>query len=186
MKKQKPIVTLAEIDEQQWSKQNQIVTLAEQERRGMRRPPAPANYVPPTRNSAPVQVLPPASLSDVRHTLDVGNVSTMHTELRTSAVDRAKGFLLASVPLFATVALLAVLVAWIAFDTPLLSVATLLVFWITFAATWAGTWIYTLKYSSEGIAYFEAQSRWDVIRREQSNRWRYYEKLSGQSRDGDK
>ena len=165
------------------SPKNQIVTIAEQEKMGIRRPVQPGNYV--QAHSNPVQVLPPASLSNVAHTLDVGNVSTMHTELRTSATDRAKGFLLASVPLFATVALLAVLVAWIGWGTPLFSMATLLIFWVTFAVTWAGTWIYTLTYSAEGIAMFEARSKWRVIEREQAARWAFYAKMNGHSRGGE-
>lgn len=179
MKKKLPVT----VDAPEWTEQK--ATIAEQERLGLRRQAAPVHYVPPVQQARQevMSAQQIAALNASSHVIDVAPTATTHVEHRTSAVDRAKGFLLASVPLFATVALLAVLVAWIAFDTPLLSVGTLLIFWVTFAATWAGAWWHTLSMSPEGIALSEAKEKWRIVGREQEHRWAYYERITNQKGD---
>ena len=51
---------------------------------------------------------------------------------------------------------------------------------MTFVGAWLATYIYTLAISAEGIAMFEAKSKWDVIKREQQERWNYYNKQDGE------
>ena len=77
----------------------------------------------------PVRRMTPADLNTVNHTLDVVPTSTHHIEMQTSAVDRSKGFLLATVPLFAGFALGLVLVSVFFFSVPLWSLTALVIFW---------------------------------------------------------
>jgi hypothetical protein len=99
--------------------------------------------------------------------------------MRTSAVDRAKGFLIASVPLYAAFATAVVAVVVIGWSVPVWSLATLVIFWLSFTAAWVIGYTYTLTVSAEGVSLFEAKSKWDVIREEQRRRWEHYERLTG-------
>ena len=137
------------------------------------------NIVRPTAPAAPVVRRPPAELSAVSHTIDVQPSATHHVEMRTSAVDRSKGFLIATVPLFAGLALGMVLISVFFFNVPFMSLTALVIFWLSFVAAWLLAYVYTLAVSAEGIAMFEAKSKWDVIKREQTERWNYYKKLNG-------
>lgn len=98
-------------------------------------------------------------------------------EMRTSSVDRAKGYLLRMIPLFATVALLAVLTAVYFADWPFLSLASFLLYWTVFAICWLISYIHDMSISPEGVSYFEARSKWGVIREEQRQRWNHYNRL---------
>jgi fatty acid desaturase len=126
-----------------------------------------------------VRRMAPEALQNIVHTIDVQPSATQHIEMKTSAVDRSKGFLIATVPLFAAFAVGAVLIAYIAFDVPVLSVAALTIFWLTFVLAWAASYIYTLAISAEGIARYESKRKWDVVEREQTERWNYYNKQIG-------
>lgn len=135
------------------------------------------NFVPamPSRQSAPV-VMP--INSQVAHVIDAAPVATQHVEMKTSAVDRAQGFLLASVPLYAMFAAAVVAVVVLGWNVPLASMATLTIFVLSFTAAWIIGYAYTLQVSPEGVSLFEAKSKWDVIRIEQKKRWEHYERLT--------
>jgi hypothetical protein len=100
-------------------------------------------------------------------------------EMRTSAVDRAKGFLIASMPLYAAFALGVLLVAVVGYKLPLLSISALAIFWLSFVAAWIVGYTYTLTVSAEGVSLWKAKAQWGVIREEQRRRWEHYERLTG-------
>lgn len=149
-----------------------------------------AQFVTPTAVEAPlrgsdrwVPALPPVELptapinAEVGHTINVKPNATTHIDMTTNAVDRAVGFLVASVPLYGAFAV-GVLGASIAlFDVPALSFAAFMIFWLSFVAAWLVGYIYTLAVSTEGIALFEARQKWKVIREEQRRRWSHYDRI---------
>ena len=154
------------------------VTYQEQIDMGLIRPRN--NIVRPTPAAPVVRRMPPAELNAVSHTIDVAPSATHYVEMKTSAVDRSKGFLIATLPLFAGLALGMVLISVFFFGVPFLSLSALVIFWLSFVVAWLLAYVYTLAVSAEGIAMFEAKSKWDVIKREQRERWDYYKKLNGE------
>jgi hypothetical protein len=157
---------------------NKRVSYEEQVNMGLIRPRN--NIVRPTPAAPVVRRMPPGELNAVSHVIDVAPSATHHVEMKTSAVDRSKGFLIATVPLFAGLALGMVLISVFFFDVPFLSLPALVIFWLSFVASWLISYVYTLAVSAEGIAMFEAKSKWDVVKREQRERWDYYKKLNGE------
>ena len=157
------------------------VTIEEQRAAGLTRPQA--NYVP-----APIQRRTAAPMmpinSQVAHVIDAAPVATQHVEMRTSAVDRAKGFLIASVPLYMAFAVAVVGVCVVGWRVPVFSLATFIIFWLAFVAAWIVGYTYTLNVSAEGVAHYEARQKWDVIREEQRRRWEHYDKLTKGDNDG--
>lgn len=139
------------------------------------------NYVKPTEVTAvakrgPATVLP---VQDTRHTIDVPMQATQHIEMRTSAVDRSKGFLLANVPLFGAFALGVWLLSGLLTNAPLFSFLGLCILWSSFVLAWLASYFYTLHTSAEGTAHYEARQKWAVIREEQRRRWEHYDQISG-------
>ena len=104
--------------------------------------------------------------------------ATQHIEMKTSAVDRSKGFLIANVPLFGAFALGVWLLSGLVTATPLFSFLGLCILWSSFVLAWLLSYYYTLRVSAEGIAMFEAKSKWQVVKEEQRRRWAHYEKLT--------
>jgi hypothetical protein len=152
-------------------KKNQLVTLAEQERMGVRRP-APSNYVPPARNNAPMQVLPP--VQSTAYTIDVPPTATLHTETRSSKVDAAKGFLIETtwISLFFSLAL--VLTIRYLNDWPLLSAGMFIGTLLLFALLMFGTYVVHKLLSAEGVAFYGAFRMWNTIGDERRDRAAYY------------
>lgn len=134
------------------------------------------NFVPamPSRQSAPVAM--PIN-SQVAHVIDAAPVATQHIEMKTSAVDRSKGFLIANVPLFGAFALLMWLLSGVFALAPWFSLTALLIFWLSFVLAWLASYVYTLRVSAEGVAFYESKMKWKVIMREQDRRWGYYEQF---------
>lgn len=130
-----------------------------------------------TAKRGPAQLLP---VQDTSHALDIPLSATQHIEMRTSAVDRAKGFLIASIPLYAGLALLALLVSIFFAGVPFLSLSALCIFWGSFVLAWLAGYAYTLSRSAEGTAHWEAKAKWRIIAEEQRRRWDYYERLGGE------
>lgn len=123
----------------------------------------------------PAQVLP---VQDTRHTIDVPLAATQHIEMKTSAVDRSKGFLIANVPLFGAFALGVWLLSGLLTTMPLFSFAGLVIMWSSFVLAWLASYFYTLHTSAEGTAHWEARQKWSVIKEEQRRRWAHYEALT--------
>lgn len=151
------------------------ITIEQQREAGLTR--AQAHYVPaaPVRRDAP----PMPVNSQVAHVIDAAPTATQHIEMKTSAVDRAKGFLIASVPLYLAFATAVVGVVVIGWRVPVFSLATFIIFWLAFVAAWVVGYAYTLHVSAEGIAMFEAKNKWAILREEQRRRWQHYERQIG-------
>lgn len=154
---------------------NNTITVEEQAREGWRPQAASSRYVPAVRErTAPVMPIN----SNVALTIDAAPVATQHVEMRTSAVDRSLGFLIASVPLYGGFALVVVLVSVFFAGVPLLSLPTMIIFWLSFVAAWVVGYAYTLTVSAEGVSHFEARQKWDVIKEEQRLRWAHWEAMN--------
>jgi hypothetical protein len=153
-------------------KRPEIITIEQQRAEGLTR--TTTHFVPaaPARRDAP----PMPVNSQVAHVIDAQPTATQHIEMRTSAVDRAKGFLIASVPLYAAFALAVVAVVVVGWRVPVFSLATVIIFWLSFVAAWIVGYAYTLSVSAEGVSLFEARSKWRILEREQQYRWRHYER----------
>lgn len=137
------------------------------------------NFVAPaeitaTAKRGPAQVLP---VQETAHTLNVPLAATQHIEMKTSAVDRSKGFLIANVPLFGAFALLMWLLSGVFALAPWFSLTALLIFWLSFVLAWLASYVYTLRVSAEGIAMYESKQKWNVIKEEQRRRWEHYNQL---------
>lgn len=140
----------------------------------------PSNFVAPAETAAvakrgPATLLP---VQDTRHTIDVPLAATQHIEMKTSAVDRSKGFLIANVPLFGAFALGVWLLSGLLTTMPLFSFAGLVIMWSSFVLAWLASYFYTLHTSAEGTAHWEAKAKWRIIAEEQRRRWEYYEALT--------
>jgi hypothetical protein len=149
------------------------VTYEEQKEAGLIRQQRSA-FVPP----APVERYPhlPAEHS-ATYTIDAVPVATQHIELRTSAVDRAKGFLIGWTPIFLLFSLAIVLAAVMFVELPLFSFAALVTLVLSFAGFWLIGWIVTLFTSAEGVSVIDALNRGAAIRNEQRDRWAYYNRI---------
>lgn len=139
------------------------------------------NYVKPAEVTAvakrgPATLLP---VQDTRHTIDVPLAATQHIEMKTSAVDRSKGFLIANVPLFGAFALGVWLLSGLLTSAPLFSFLGLCILWSSFVLAWLASYFYTLYTSAEGTAHYEARQKWAVIKEEQRRRWEHYNQISG-------
>lgn len=140
----------------------------------------PSNYLAATderqgRDDRQIQLAP---RYEIAHTIDVPMNATQHIEMRTSSVDRAKGFLIASVPLYAAFALGVLLLSVLFANVPFWSFWGLAIFWLSFVLAWLWGYRETLRKSAEGIALFEAEEKWAIIREEQRRRWEHYDKTS--------
>ena len=150
------------------------VTIDEQRAAGLTRPQA--NYVPALPATVRRNDLPMPVQTNVVHAIDAAPLATQHVEVKTSAVDRAKGFLIASVPLYAGFATAVAGVCIVGWSVPLFSLATFLIFWLSFIGAWVVGYAYTLNVSAEGVSHYEARQKWQIIKREQEYRWRHYER----------
>lgn len=151
---------------------NNTITIEQQRAQGLTRQ---SNYVP----ALPVAVrreMPMPVDAQIVHTIDAAPLATQHVEMRTSAVDRAKGFLIASVPLYAGFATAVAGVCVFGFAVPIFSMATFIIFWLSFVAAWIVGYTYTLSVSAEGVSHYEARQKWGILKREQEYRWRHYER----------
>lgn len=131
--------------------------------------PAPNRFVPPVRAK-------PQLPTQVNHSwqMDVTPSAQQQVIVQTSAVDRAKGYTITLVPLSVALAVLAVIVRVTLLDHPFLALGTLLLFWLIFVLAWLTGWIITLAMTPEFVSLYEAKRKWNVIEREQENRWSYY------------
>ena len=163
---------------QQTTNRPRTITHTEQQETGLvqRR----SNYTPAevtaVAKRGPATILP---VQDTRHTIDVPLAATQHIEMKTSAVDRSKGFLIANVPLFGAFAVGVWLLSGLVASYPLFSFAGLVIMWSSFVLAWLASYFYTLYTSAEGTAHYEARQKWAVIKEEQRRRWEHYNQISG-------
>ena len=161
------------------TQKSQVVSYEEQKQLGLVRPSTGAHGA----RYVKAEVMkphrpPPTAMQTTEHIISVPVQATQHIEVRTSSVDRAKGFLIAGVPLYAAFGVGMLIVAVALFGTPVLSLTGFLIFWLTFIVAWAWGYYTTLKMSAEGISLYEARRKWDVIEREQKERWSYYKQVN--------
>lgn len=139
-----------------------------------------ANYVPaPIRRETPA--LPVEA--EIVHTIDAVPNATQHVEMKTSAVDRAQGYLIASVPMYALFGTATVALCVLGWNVPLYSLATLTIFTLAFLAAWVIGYAWTLHVSAEGVSLFEAKAKWAIIEREQRERWDAWHQQNGDRYD---
>jgi hypothetical protein len=136
--------------------------------------------IKPTPSAPVVRRMAPGELQTISQTINVPQTARLSVQMDTNAVDRSKGFLIATVPLFAGLALGLVLISTFFFNVPFLSLTALVIFWLSFVGAWLVAYGYTLAVSVEGISLFEAKANSRRLDREQSERWDYYKRLDGE------
>lgn len=102
------------------------------------------------------------------------SAATQHVQLATTYVDRSKGFQLATLPIAAAFGLGVLLIAYVGFDTPFLSVSAFVVFWLAFLAWWLVGWLIHHAASPDGNALIHTLLGWRYLNREQKERHQYY------------
>lgn len=148
-------------------------TIEEQRALGLRRQPANFVYPAPNRyDQLPAQTA-------TTYTIDAQPSAQLGSITHTNAVDRAHGYLIVQTPLAVVLAVLVLAVVKSLAEFPLLSFAAFLTFWCTFALVWGLGWFVTLLLSAEGVAFYEARRKWNVVEREQEERWGHYNRLNG-------
>lgn len=125
------------------------------------------NFVPAEKNVR-LEVLPPYET-----TVRVEHPTRQEVIVHTSAVDRSKGFQIAITPVSVVVAILAVLVG-LAFENELFSFVSVLIFWLVFAIVYVAGWVLTALATPEFVSWYSAKRQWDIIEREQQERWSHY------------
>lgn len=111
--------------------------------------------------------------------LSVTPNATANVDFRTSAQDRAWGFLIASTPRTFVFSLAITLISMLATDIGVIAGIVILV--SIFSVVELASYICTLAISAEGTAYREAMRKWDVVEREQRERWAHYKRLTEKS-----
>lgn len=105
-------------------------------------------------------------------TIDVPAPARSEQKLTTSHVDRAQGFLIASAPLSAIVALGALVIAVAAFQVPVFSTAAAVVFLTAMAAVWLVAWVWHNSASPDGVMLWTVLLHYRLLRHEQRARHR--------------
>ena len=101
---------------------------------------------------------------------DVTQSATQHLELKTSSVDRAKGFSLVTGQLSAVLGIIAVIAAVVGWGHPLFTLGTLATFVSAYCVTWVGAWFIYNVFSVEGVSLIESLLKWKFLFREQAYR----------------
>ena len=150
------------------------ISVEEQVEMGIRNPPAArSNFVPAAPRRAN---LPAATHQQV--SFDVTPSAQQFVQVNTSMVDRARGYHIAITPLAVVVGVLAVIVS-VAVENDFFSFATFCFFWVTFAGVWLIGWGATLLTTPEAVSFYEAHRKWDIIEREQDERWKHWNSING-------
>lgn len=150
---------------------NSPIRHEEQEAMGLIR--RQTNFVPPMPHRAEITPLPP-----YQTTLEVQHTASQEVIVHTSMLDRAKGYQLVITPLAVALGVLAVIVS-IAFENSLFSFASFCFFWITFVIAWLAGWLVTAMATPEFVSWYSAKRQWDIVEREQKERWAHYKWQTG-------
>ena len=153
------------------------VSVQEQIERGVLQP-SNSKYVPARVETQAITHRPTVEVMP-QNNFDMAVVptATAYVEMKTSAKDRAQGFIIASMPRTFAFSL-AVTLAAITLGGVTLGAAFVILFSV-FSVVEIASYIFTLAISAEGVAHMEAKRKWDVIEREQRERWNHYKKLQG-------
>lgn len=127
-------------------------------------------FVPPAPQ--PVQPLPaqPAPMDG----FNVPSPAQSMVELRTSYLDRSKGFVWAITPVAAVTGVLSCVAGVTLFAVPLLSWAILQVFLAFFCVTWIVGYGLHLLLSPDGALFLNTFMLWRTVRHEQEDRHKRY------------
>lgn len=93
--------------------------------------------------------------------------SIMTVDMRTSAVDRAKGFAIETHQLSVVTGILAVVVAVVGFGHPFLALGTLWTFFVWYTIVWLAAWVIHRILTPEFIALYNARMSWRYL-----DKWR--------------
>ena len=158
---------------------NNRVTVQEQIERGILQPSnSSSKYVPAKVETQAITHRPAVEVMPQNDfNLAVTANGTSHVEMKTSAQDRAWGFLIASTPRTFVFSLAIVLISMLATDIGVIAGIVMLV--SIFSVVELASYVYTLAISAEGTANYEARQKWAVIREEQRERWKHYKKMQG-------
>jgi hypothetical protein len=111
--------------------------------------------------------------------LDVPMSAQAVVAVRTSAVDRAKGFAIGLRELGLVLGVLAVIVGVVGWKIPVFSLTTLTIFGVVYTLAWAGGWFWSQLISPEGVMLFESKRKWDEVRDARRERWGYWAQAHG-------
>lgn len=132
----------------------------------------PSTFVAPPASERSIRQLPSA---DQVHQVDILPAATVQTVVRTSQVDHSKGFLIRTLPLAIAFAVAALVVTVGLLQVPFMSLRTLVVIFVTFAAVYAWAFWIDLQRSPAGISLLHTQQLWKHIHEERRFRHRWYE-----------
>ena len=154
------------------------VSVQEQIERGILQPSNSAKYVPARVETQAITHRPAVEVMPQNDfNMAVTANGTSHVEMKTSAQDRAWGFLIASTPRTFVFSLAITLISMLATDIGVIAGIVMLV--SIFSVVELASYIFTLAISAEGTAHMEAKRKWDVIEREQRERWNHYKRING-------
>lgn len=125
------------------------------------------NYVaaPPAPVVRRVEILPPEHSE-----IELAQPSTTIQQLRTSHVDRAKGFNISTAGLAGIVGLGGVLMAAVGWSIPLWSLTALALFFSLAMVVWAGAWAWWNLASPDGVSVLSVLLHYRLLRHEQRAR----------------
>jgi len=122
--------------------------------------------VTPTRVCSEMQ-----APSNPFHEIGTGSV-TQHVEMKTSAEDRARGFVMVTRGLGLAFAVGAAVVTAALGIVPVLSLAMLGILAGVYAAVWLAAYWMTLRQSAEGTSRFREEQYWKMLREDRKAFWR--------------
>lgn len=148
-------------------------TIQEQEHMSGR-PLRQASYVPAARQT----ILPPATVNQ-NTMLDVPLNAVQVVEVRTSEIDRSKGYLLRTLPLSAAFAIVATIAGISLAGRPFFSWSAFLIFWLSFVGAWMYGEYRHGKSSPNSVALEEVRRKWDNIDANDKRRWDSWQAATG-------
>lgn len=150
------------------------VTLAEQEAMGLRHRQQSSKLVLPERQT----ILPPATVNQ-NTMMDVPLNAVQLVEVRTSEIDRSKGYLLRTIPLSVAFAIVATVAGLTLAARPLFSWSAFVLFWLSFVGAWMYGEYRHGKSSPNSVALEEVRRKWNNIDANDRARWAAWEKATG-------
>lgn len=124
----------------------------------------PTGLQPIDRSPAPIR---PATISRIQPDMPTGGSQVI---LKTTYIDRSKGFLISSVPLWLAFATAAGLICYFYRGNPFLSVAMIGYLFTGAALGWFGSWAIHTIISPDGNTFYQSWLAYRIIQREQDHR----------------
>ncbi len=166
---------------------NEIVTYAQQKEMGLIRRQRETFVAPATRQEVLAPAPTPVTRMEADFSLDLPTNSTQQVVMRTSGVDRAKGFAIITREVGIMISLGWTLGTWALLyfadmAWPIISWWTPLLFVITLSALYCVMYFRHTAYSAEGVALYEARTKGKVIDKVISAQVQEYKLNSAQDR----